>query len=83
MNTDPLAPLWDKTIRNGLPVLALEQPTLDCVCDDGWISNDWLHCIHPREVNCTCSSMTNDFTNVLHDVSCDSVPCPLCPLETP
>ncbi len=81
-NFDPTEPLVDLRVLPGedKPTFVLEPPQLSCPCDrTGWLGNEWLY---NREPECDCPSMTSDFSD-LHSLSCDSVPCPFCPLETP
>ncbi len=82
-NFDPTAPLLDIWFADDLdaPLRTIEQPQFSCPCNEGWIPNDWLYCMKPREPNCTCPAQTDDFIDTLHAVSCDSVPCPLCFLD--
>jgi hypothetical protein len=52
---------------------------LDCPCSGtGWLGREWLE---RREPQCTCGAGDPTDINVLHEVSCDSVPCPFCPAE--
>jgi hypothetical protein len=76
---DPTAPLYDKFIVNGVLQREPEQPELECPCAGvGWLGREWLYV---REPACTCGAGDPADPAVLHDVSCDSVPCPFCPLE--
>ena len=51
-----------------------------CPCaGTGWLGLEWLE---QREPQCTCGAGAPDDELLQHDVSCDGVPCPFCPLET-
>ncbi len=78
MNLDPTAPLLDLAVSDGVLQWRIEQPQLTCICDDGWIENSWLL---QREPLCTCPDNVPTTAYTLHEVFCDSVPCPFCPLE--
>jgi hypothetical protein len=57
----------------------IEEPRLSCVCEGTrWIENEF---VLRREALCDCGAGSPDDINVLHTVECDSVPCPICPLE--
>jgi hypothetical protein len=79
-NFDPTAPLLDAIVEDGqVTWFAAEEPRLRCPCEGtGWIGNEWLFF---RPSHCTCEVEKDDFDAYLHDVSCDAVPCPFCPLE--
>lgn len=50
-----------------------------CPCaGTGWLGCEWLD---KREPRCTCGAGDPLDINLLHDVACDSVPCPFCPSE--
>jgi hypothetical protein len=80
MNMDPTEPLRNLAVKpDGTVFFTLEQPELGCPCDwVGWLGCEWLY---RREPRCTCGAGDPTDINLLHDVSCDSVPCPFCPLE--
>ena len=81
---DPTAPLIDIAVvvmaRHGAVYqTTIQQPQLTCPCQGTKLLGcEWLY---KREPRCTCSKQTDDFTMVLHEMTCDSVPCPFCPLE--
>ena len=76
---DPTQPLFDKYWSPGGWVRKPEEPQLTCPCQGTKLLGcEWLY---KREPRCTCSKQTDDFTMVLHEMTCDSVPCPFCPLE--
>jgi hypothetical protein len=78
-NFDPTEPLIDHFGPPGN--YAIEQPSLSCLCEGTWwIDRTRLEDCAPV---CTCYVGVPDWDTYLHDVSCDSVPCPFCPLETP
>ena len=73
---DPTAPLYD---FDGQGRFKVEAPELECPCAGvGWLGREWLE---QREPNCTCGAGDPADPNLRHDLSCDSVPCPFCPLE--
>jgi hypothetical protein len=73
---DPTAPLYD---FDGSGQFTVEQPELECPCaGTGWLGREWLL---RREPQCTCGAGDPADPSILHDVSCDCVPCPFCPLE--
>jgi hypothetical protein len=50
-----------------------------CPCQGlGWLAGEW---VFKREPQCTCGAGDPNDINLLHDVACDCVPCPFCPLE--
>lgn len=50
-----------------------------CPCaGTGWLGREWLE---KREPRCTCGAGDPLDINLLHDVSCDCIPCPFCPAE--
>jgi hypothetical protein len=76
MINDPTAPLYD---FSGDGTFRVEAPELDCPCAGvGWLGREWLHIRNPV---CTCGAGDPADPAILHDVSCDSVPCPFCPAE--
>jgi hypothetical protein len=76
---DPTEPLIDLTVVGGKPVFRIEEVLLGCPCSGvGWLGQEW---VYQREPQCTCGAGDPEDINVLHDVSCDSVPCPFCPAE--
>jgi hypothetical protein len=76
VNTDPTAPLYD---FDGLGQFKVEEPELDCPCaGTGWLGREWLE---RREPRCACGAGDPADPAILHDVSCDCVPCPFCLLE--
>lgn len=78
MNDDPLEALVDLTVVDGKPVFRLEEAYLGCPCAVGWFGAEWLYRRKPR---CTCGAGDPEAGGVLHEVSCDAVPCPFCPAE--
>lgn len=85
MNDDPTAPLYDIYFPRGMQSLypistsRLEEPLLGCPCQGTHrLGCEWLY---QRAPKCTCSRETDDFTRVMHELTCDTVPCPFCPLE--
>jgi hypothetical protein len=73
---DPTEPLIDWA---GDGTCKVQAPELNCPCaGTGWLSCEWLYKYDPA---CTCGAGDPNDHNLLHDVSCDSVPCPFCPLE--
>jgi hypothetical protein len=50
-----------------------------CPCEGlGVLGKEWLYV---REPQCDCDSDSYDPLTGVHDVQCDTVPCPFCVLE--
>lgn len=78
-NNDPAEPLYDLGVIGGALTLKVEQPEPACPCSGlGWLGREWLY---KREPQCTCGAGDPTDVNLLHNVACDSVPCPFCPAE--
>jgi len=74
---DPTAPLWDFIVRDGRLAWRVEESELTCTCESGWLDAAW---VFQREPQCTCKFKDTNFEH-MHEVFCDAVPCPFCPLE--
>ena len=62
-------------LRKALAEAAAEGP---CICEGlGVLGNEWLYI---REPQCTCGTDDPEFETTMHDVQCDTVPCPFCVL---
>ena len=72
---DPTGPLYD---FSGDGTFTTQYP-FGCPCAGiGWLGREWLD---KREPRCTCGCGDPTDATIFHDVSCDCVPCPFCPLE--